>query len=106
MLKELPPDKINIMKNTLFFLSRVPTHKNLQFLYKMKHMVHLSQTVSGIFHSRIRLIFMKVYIFNQQKAWTLLTLKGHNSFEKKSNDRKAAYNFTPRSLIFMLRLEV
>ena len=44
-------DKIlqNVTKNTLFFLSRVPTHHkfpfNTQFLYELKHIVDLSRTV-------------------------------------------------------------
>ena len=75
MLKKFPSDKINITKNTLFFLSRAPTHYsftfNSQFLYELKRMVHLSKTVCGIFHFRFRLVFIKGYIFVQQKAWTL-----------------------------------
>ena len=41
-------------KNALFFLSQAPTHHSvtfdLRFLYELKHKVHLSKTVSGIFH--------------------------------------------------------
>ena len=68
-----------------FFLSQAPTHHsfsfNLQFLYALKYKVRLSKTVCGIFDFRFRLIFIKVYIFVQQNAWTLLTLKRHNSFQ-------------------------
>ena len=75
MLKKIPSDKINGTKNALFFLSRVPTHHrvafNLRFLFELKHKVHLSETVCGIFHFRIRFVFVKVYIFVQQNAWTL-----------------------------------
>ena len=35
------------------------------------HKFHLSKTVRGIFHFRFRLIFIKVYIFVQQKTWPL-----------------------------------
>ena len=49
--------------------------------YQLKHKVHLSKTVSGIFHFRFRFVFIKVYIFVQQNSWTLLTLKRHNSFQ-------------------------
>ena len=66
MLKKFPSDKINGTENTLFF-SRGPTHHSftfsLRFLYELKHKVHLSKTVSGIFHFRFRFAFTKVYIF-------------------------------------------
>ena len=56
MLKNFPLDKINVTKTHSLFLSRAPTHQsfafNLQFLYKLKHKVHLSKTVCGIFHFR------------------------------------------------------
>ena len=57
------------------FLLRVPTHHtftfNLRFLYELKHDVHLSKTVRGIFHFRFRLVFIEVYVFVQQNTWTL-----------------------------------
>ena len=34
--------------------------------------VDLSKTVCGSFNFRFRLVFFKVYIFVQQKAWTFL----------------------------------
>ena len=75
MLKKFPLDKINGTKNVLFFLSRAPTHHsftfNLQFLCELKHKVRLSKTVCGIFHFRFRFVFIKVYAFVQQNAWTL-----------------------------------
>ena len=49
--KKFISDKIlqNVTKNTLFFLSRVPTHHkfpfNTQFLYELKHIVDLCRTV-------------------------------------------------------------
>ena len=56
MLKKFPLDKIDVIKNVLFFLSRAPTHHsftfNTQFLIR-------------------RFVFINVYIFVQQKAWTL-----------------------------------
>ena len=83
MLKKFPSDKINGTKNALFFLSRAPTHHsftfNLRFLYELKHKVRLSKTVCGIFHFRFRFVFIKVYIFVQQNAWTL-NLRRHNFF--------------------------
>ena len=75
MLKKFSSDKINGTKNKLFFLSQALTHHsftfNLQFLYELKHKVCLSKTVSGIFHFWFGLVFIKVYIFVQQNAWTL-----------------------------------
>ena len=75
MLKKIFSDKINRTKSALFFLSRAPTHHsftfNLRSLYELKHKVYLSETVRGIFHFRFRFVFIKVYIFVQQKAWTL-----------------------------------
>ena len=43
---------------------------NLRFLYQLKHKVRLSKTVCEIFHFRFRFVFIKAYIFVQQKAWT------------------------------------
>ena len=75
MLKEFPSDKINGTKNALFFLLRAHIHHSftfkLQFLYELKHKIRLSKTVCGIFHSRLRFVFIKVYIFVQQNVWTL-----------------------------------
>ena len=69
--KKFPSDKINGIKNVLFFLSRAPTHHsftfNLRFLYELKRKVRLSKIVCGIFYLR----FYFVYIFVQQNTWTL-----------------------------------
>ena len=71
MLKKFPSGKINVTKNALFFLSRAAIHHsftfNSQFLYQLKHKVHLSKIVCGIFHFWFWLVFIKVYIFVQQK---------------------------------------
>ena len=73
MLKKIPSDKINGAKNSLFFLSRAPTHHsftfNAQFIYELKHKDRLYKTLSGIFHFRFRFVFIKVYIFVQQNTW-------------------------------------
>ena len=61
MLKKFPSDKINVTNNALSFLSRAPT----------RHKVHPSKTMCGISHFRFRFVFMQVYIFIQQKTWTL-----------------------------------
>ena len=75
MLKRFPSDNINSTKKALFLLSRAPTYHsftfNLRFLYELKHKVHLSKTVCEIFHFLFRFVFIKVYIFFQQNAWTL-----------------------------------
>ena len=43
---------------------------NFWFLYELKHIVHLSKTVCVIFHFRFCFVFITVYIFVQQNAWT------------------------------------
>ena len=74
-LNKTPWNKINGTKNALFFLSETTTHQsftfNFRFLYEMKHKVHLSKTVCEILHFQFRFVFIKVYIFIQQNAWTL-----------------------------------
>ena len=74
-LKNFALDKMNVTKNALFFLSRVPTHHsvtfNLRYLHELKHKFRLSKTVCGIFHFQFRLVFIKVYIFAQQNERTL-----------------------------------
>ena len=75
MLKKFPLDKINGVKSALFFLLRVRTYHSftfdLRFLYELKHKFHLSKTVCGIFRFRFGFVFIKVYIFVQQIAWTI-----------------------------------
>ena len=67
MLQKFPSKKINV--------SRAPTHHdftfNWQFLYELPYMVRLSKRVYWIFRFRNRFDFIKVYVFVQQKAWTL-----------------------------------
>ena len=74
MLKKYPSDKINCTQNALFSL-QAPPHGSftfyLQFLHELKPKVHLSKSVCGILHFRICFVFIKVYIFVQQNAWTL-----------------------------------
>ena len=71
-LKKFPSDKENVTKNALFFLSRTPNHHSFTFnsriLYELKHKVHLFKSEWVIFHFWFRLVFIKVYIFVQQKA--------------------------------------
>ena len=75
MLKKFPSDKTKGTKNTLFFLSRAPSHHSftfsLRFSYELKHKVRLSETECGIFNFRLPFVFIEVYIFVQQNAWTL-----------------------------------
>ena len=44
---------------------------NLLFLYDLKHKVRLSKSLCQIFYFQFCLVFIKVYIFGQQIAWTL-----------------------------------
>ena len=75
MLKKFPSDKINGTKNAVIFYLRAPNHHNftfnLQFLYDLKHKVCLSKNVCEIFDFRLCFIFIKVYNFIQQNAWSL-----------------------------------
>ena len=68
--KKFPWDKMNFA-NTLVFFLRAPTHYsfnlNSQFLYELKHMVHLSKTICGILHFRF---WFLLNLFNK-KSWTL-----------------------------------
>ena len=84
MLKKVPLDKISGTKNASFLISQAPTHHsfsfNLQFLYELKHKVHFSQTICGIFHFRFGFAFIKVY-FCSTKCMYSLALKRHNFFQ-------------------------
>ena len=108
-VKKFLSDKINVTKNSLFLLWRASTHHkftfNLQFLYELKHMGHLSKTVCGIFHFRFRLVFVKRYSFCSRKIVDSLTLKRHNSFQNKNNS-KATHTIASRLLIFKLQQEI
>ena len=107
MLKKFPSDKIHVTKNALFFLSRPSTHHSftfiLQFLYELKHMVHLSKIVCWIFYFRFRSFLLK--FFFSTKSMDSLTLKRHNSFKNKNN-RKVTQVSAPKPLIFKLQQEV
>ena len=67
MLNKFSSHKINGSKTALSFLSRAPT-LDLQFLYELKQKVRLSETRCRILHFRRRFVFIKVYIFVQQKV--------------------------------------
>ena len=75
IFRKFPSDKICSTKMRFFFLLRAPTHHsfifNLWFLWELKHKVCLSKTVYRICHFWFHFIFIKVYIFSQQNAWTL-----------------------------------
>ena len=67
MLKKILSDKMH----RFFFrvLHIISFTFNSRFAYDIK--AYFSKTVRGIFHFRFRLVLIKVYIFIQQKAWTL-----------------------------------
>ena len=70
MLKNFFQQNKHYKKCTLF-LSRVPTHHsftiNSHLLYELRHKVHLSKTVCGIFHFLFRLVFIKfIFIFDKK----------------------------------------
>ena len=69
MLKKIPFGQNKRYKN-----SQSSHHSftlNLRFLYELKQKDRFSKTVCGIFHFRFLFIFIKVYNFVQQNAWTL-----------------------------------
>ena len=72
---KIPLDKVYFTKNGLLFLSQALTHHSfifsLRFLYELKRKVHFSKSVCQIFHFHFSFVFIKVYIFAQQKVWTL-----------------------------------
>ena len=73
IFKKFPSDKVNGAKSALFFHSRAPSHPSytLQLITVLKHKALLSKTLRGIFHFRFPFVFIKIYIFGQQNAWTL-----------------------------------
>ena len=69
-IKKFSSAKTNVTKNALLFFCEVEPVTallliNLQFLYELKHMVHLSETVCEIFHFRFRIVIIKLYSFVQ-----------------------------------------
>ena len=71
MVKTFPSNKKNFTKNSLFFLLPAPTpHSftfNSSFVYGLKLEVYLCR----MFHFQSRFVFINVYIFIEQKGWTL-----------------------------------
>ena len=74
MFKKLSSGTIKGTKIVLFILllasARHSFTFNLQFLYDLRLKLRLSKTLCEIFHFRLRFVFIKVYIFVQQNAWT------------------------------------
>ena len=60
--KKFPSGKIDVTKNAVFFFHefQLSFTFNSQFLYKLKHLVCLSKTLSGIFYSWFRLVNNKI----------------------------------------------
>ena len=67
MLQKFPSNEINVL--------RAPTHNdftfNSRFLYELQQMIRQSKRVCWIFRFQNRFDFINVYVFVQQKAWTL-----------------------------------
>ena len=63
-----------------------------QFLYELKHKVHLSRCVYGIYH----FFFLSLY-FCLIKNMDSLTLKRHNSFQKKTATNKKINKYKSRT---------
>ena len=58
----------------------------------------------GIFHFQFCLIFIKPYIFVQQKSWE--TQREETQRNTWETQREAMHNFAPRPLIFNLQQKV
>ena len=62
---------IEIVKKDFLRTKQTLQKMHFLFLYELKHIVDLSKTMCGIFHFQFKLFFIKVYIFVQQKPWSL-----------------------------------
>ena len=77
---------MNATKNALLFLSWAPTNHsftfNSQSLYELKHKIHLTKAVYGIFHYRFHQFLLKfLFLFN--KSMDSLTLNVIITFKIK-----------------------
>ena len=96
VLRKNTNNKKNYRQNKCYikctlFCSQAPNHHsffNLWFLYQLKHKVHyFSKSLCGYFHFWFPLVFTKVYIFVQQKVWTLwLQMEHHQKTENPLKD--------------------
>ena len=84
-LVRIPLNKVNITKNTLFFLSRTPAYFSFtydsRYFYELKHKVRLFKAVCGIFNFRFHFVFIEICVFCSTNSMGYLTLKRHNSFQ-------------------------
>ena len=74
MLIKLPSDKINVTKMHSFFFRELQLITVLLLIWNSCtswSTRFISLKLCSIFHFRFRFVFIKVYIFVQQKAWTL-----------------------------------
>ena len=99
MLQKFHSDKINVTKNALFFLSRAATDHsfafNSQFLYELKHKVHMCVAFS-IFDF-ISFLLKFIFLFNKKHGLFNVIIPS-----RKKNNRKATHRFAPRPLSFKL----
>ena len=65
-------DKISGTINAVFFLSGAPTHHiftfNLRFLYELKHKIHLSKALYGVFHFLFFFVYIQMETIVQQNV--------------------------------------
>ena len=98
MIKKIASDKIN-KECTLFSFANSTHHSftsDSQCLYELKHKVHFSKSVCGVFH-------LSLYFCSRSMG--SLTLKCHNFFQNQNN-RKATHSFAPRPQIYKLQQQV
>ena len=77
MLTKIPWDKINGIKNVLFysFERSNSTQRsftfNLRFLYELKHKVRRAKSVCRIFHFRFHFVFKVYFSCSTKCLWPL-----------------------------------
>ena len=108
MLQKIPLEKINVTKNALFFLSRVPTHHSLLLIcdsymswsirfVSLKLFVGFCNSDSISFLWKFILLFIKMHgHFDFKTSW----------FLSKSKNRKVAHSLLPSPLLFKLQQKV
>ena len=80
--KKFPWNKIKVRKNAIFFLLRASTHHSFIFNSRFLNTRFVSLKACGIFHFRLRFVFIKVYFFVKKKNIESLTLKRNSKNSK------------------------
>ena len=107
MLKKIPSDKINVIKNALFFLSRALSHRsftfNLQFLYKLKLKVHMFKTVCEVFNACTQAAICSFY--TEIRNFTVVPRRpfvSYSEIQNFENCAQTAIRFSQRNKKFII----